>query len=191
MCTDSSIDTSNSEGHNSKATVAFRINDDTFCLLIAALEVVGGVIGIVSFFYQYGTFPLNYNLALVISGFGWSVYAGVKLWQGQRKGLKYSLILQAIQIPVFLSHTFGYLFYSGAGILMGIIRVGTWDQFKIDFMLGSGWQLTFGLPLPMVGVGVNLVAVATFSYLAKTEIKLRRLEAARELETRARQLLSE
>jgi len=152
---------------NSEHPPIFRLEDDTWCLLIAMIQIMGGVVGAGLFIYQYGSAPYSLIMSLILSPFLWGIYGGIMLWNGKDKGLNYSLIMQAIQIPKLMTPLLGYHVFLGAEANVGWFG----SMLKLDWTLGSSAFLYLNTELTSYGAGINLIPLAAFVYLMKFKRK--------------------
>jgi hypothetical protein len=91
--------------------------------LLAALLVVGGVLGVgLAFWMGYRFVQVHWVYILLVAAFlalfVWCVMAGVRLWRGEAKGWKWATILFALQIPVLTVPGLTYEFYTGLALTL-------------------------------------------------------------------------
>ncbi len=140
--------------------------------LIAAFEIIGGVIGIVMgvmpLFKLEGVqgptgevvayFAICLGFALL---YALSLYAGIELWKEKRVGYKLSIFSQALQVPMFASSYVIYNFFSAISLSVLISELGP----SIKFLIGNSFSLGFVRPDVPFAFGINLVALAILIYL--------------------------
>ena len=140
---------------------------------IAALQVVGGILGIVTGVYGIVTIlmekdpRLALNLALILGytiPFFVAAIAGVLLWRGKLAGLWLSLVIQALQIPHVALSNFAYHFVVGATIPLVIEP----SSLSIAFDFGTSIRVSGGV-LPQDGapevIALNLLALLICGFL--------------------------
>lgn len=140
--------------------------------IVAVLEIGEGYMGLVLLLVtrpwareaQRGWwFPFGVYVGLSV----FAVVAGVLLAEGTRRGIKWSAICQALQIPVVVSSIVTYRFVFGHQI-----TAGSWGQtWVVENRIGSTSLLVLGQAVPAgksisaPGFGANVVAVCVFLYL--------------------------
>jgi len=131
---------------------------------IAALEVLGGALGILTVVWLLVQGP---NLGLLVVGIAFlalfiaSVVAGLWLWRGDPRGLPLSTVVQAVQVPV-VSSSLVYYAYSLVGLL---VTVSGALSFEGELHLWSSGSLVVGAPVTEWRIGVNVVALAALAVL--------------------------
>ena len=147
---------------------SLRIDENAWCLIIAFIQVGGGLVGIGLFAYHFGALQSSFLLTLVVAPFFYGIYSGYLLWQGKVKGLNHSLIVQAIQIPMF---SFAYVGYNlQIGIVLSIGWFNSKGAFNLHF--GSASLISINPSSDTYGVGINLIALAALYYLWTFKKKL-------------------
>jgi len=140
--------------------------------LVAAFEIIGGVIGVVM-----GVWPLfkmdttqgtpGEIAAYIAICLGFAVlyavclYAGVELWKERRRGYTWSIFSQALQIPLLASTFVIYNFFSAISLSVLMSEFGP----SIKFLLGNSFSLGFMRPDVPFAFGINLVALFIMIYL--------------------------
>lgn len=133
--------------------------------ILAVLLIAGGIIGIglsiwmVILGMQQPVFAIF--AALFAAAFAFTAWQGVKLWKGTAGGYKWAKILFAAQIP---SLSLGNLSYGFHTLLGFTVRIGSGVE-TTDFNLGSALDVMYTPGEQPMYVGINLVALAAFSYL--------------------------
>jgi uncharacterized membrane protein len=93
--------------------------------------------------------------------FGWSIIAGIALWQATRRGFKWAKILFALQIPIF---SLGHCVYEFSTFLGLRVEIGNTTR-HLGADIGSSSNI-YWLPQPAgFLLGVNVVAVLVLLYL--------------------------
>lgn len=151
----------------------FRIEDDTWCLIIAVLQVLGGLYGIALTVYYHGGEPPSLNLSLLMAPFVWGIFGGVLLWRGMRRGLIHSIAVQAMQIPRFAIPLVGYEVYIGAKLQVGWMG----GVHILEVYPGSSVSYFFNAETCAPELGVNLIALAAFLYLRKVKARVAEADA--------------
>jgi hypothetical protein len=146
-----------------------RTTSTTATKVIALLLILGGGAGIAIAFpaetVATGTEHLAF-IASVVAIFACSIWAGVGLWKGTRKGYIASEVLFALQIPSFTFSGFAYQFYIGS--LFGVSFSSTLaSKLNLDFQLGSAVNFQLSSEIENFVLGVNLIAVAALIYLIR------------------------
>ena len=146
-----------------------RPDENAWCLIIAFIQVGGGIFGIGIFAYHYGTMPNSLLLTLVVAPFFYGIYAGSLLWQGKVKGINHSLIVQAIQIPSIMFDLLGFRSQLGIGLITG------WFDSKVTLLQLDIWSYSILHINPQTGfssAGINLIALAALYFLWSFKIKI-------------------
>lgn len=131
---------------------------------VAALEVLGGALGILSAGWLLVQGP---GVGLFVVGiaflalFAVSVLAGLWLWRGDPRGLPLSTVVQVVQVPV-VSSSLVYYAYSLVGLL---VTVSGALSFEGELHLWSSGSLIVGAPVTEWRIGVNVVALAALAVL--------------------------
>jgi len=148
--------------------VRYRLDNDTWCLLIAVIQIVGGLVGIGLYIYAFGSSPPTLQMTLLFAPTLWAIYAGVLLWKGKEKGLRHSTWLSAIQIPEIMFPGFGYSLFVGAKFTCGWMG----SSFALNTFLGYNATMYVGQNPERYGLAVNLVAVTTLLLLRRARKRL-------------------
>jgi len=136
----------------------------TMMRILAVHQIVGGAVGL-----AYGALYLNALGFVAVAPFVVvslvSLVAGVLVWKRHRNALRWSAVLQAVQVPAF---AFPYLTYKlGLGVVLiaqaqasptdaGGLRLG----FPIDMrVLGVAFEYAIGGTPEQMMVGVNVIAL--------------------------------
>lgn len=132
---------------------------------IGALEIFGGITGVVSTvttMLQGGFVGFGIFFAFLVIVFCFfSLLAGIYLIEGKPKGIKISMVIQAIQIPYLVNSVFAFFIVSGANLLIYIGNPAGWNlniTFDWFISLSGGNGTSFG---------VNFIALVAFLALKK------------------------
>ncbi len=146
--------------------------------IIAAYEIIGGIMGaiIVSFFI--GGSLLNLPLAVIgapfLVLFLFSIYAGMLLWRNDIRGINLSILAQILQIFQFrIPGLLSYKFLSGLSLPLTLEFNSTSASSSFSFNFGLTSSFYFALN-PEQGVflfGINLFAIAAIMYFLELRQK--------------------
>jgi hypothetical protein len=132
-------------------------------LLIAGLELTGGVCGLVILVKQLPTFRIDAHVIILspiaIGIFLMSFIAGMLLWVDHRAGRITSIIVQFLQLPKLASpllifmFSFGFDFYPYVVAARGVSKVET--DFKLLafynlYLNRPGFPFAFGISIPAI-----------------------------------------
>ena len=137
--------------------------------IIAAIEILGGVWGLLIMFYRM--FQVLDNLKFVIFlllyliPFALSVLAGILLLKDKTAGLNLSLVVQLLQIPYFTLSGLYYSFMSGLLLGVRISFLEGMKNYNFNFLLGGYCQIQTGLPADITVFGINIFALLVFVFL--------------------------
>lgn len=139
-------------------------NNFIYRRVIAVIEIIGSVVGVITTLntmISSGIYGLFFSV-IMLGAYIYVGFAGWWLWKGYVKGYKASLIVQAAQIPVFVSPIITYQFVAGATLrlLAGTGGAGFY------FHLGSMWDLNL-LHDAGISIGINVVAIAGYIIIKK------------------------
>lgn len=130
--------------------------------IIAVLEIVGGVFGLVLVVWQLAVAPFNV-ISLLLAPVAAGIYvlsfvAGVGLWRGSTFGRKASIIVQTIQAPKVISPLITFAFSFGLDFWVHQLWYAEMTNFGFEFRLLAFHHLSANVPAP-VGLGVSLTAL--------------------------------
>ena len=132
---------------------------------IGALEIFGGITGVVSTvttMLQGGFVGFGIIFAMLVIVFCFfSLLAGIYLIEGKPKGIKISMVIQAIQIPYLVNSVFAFFIVSGANLLIYIGNPAGWNlniTFDWFISLSGGNGTSFG---------INFISLVAFLALKK------------------------
>ena len=112
---------------------------------IGILEIVGGItgIGLIIWLALQGMETNTYVLLILLVAIGfyiYSIYAGIKLFKNQEKGILHSQILQFIQLISFSIGGTTYLLTSGGNFFIGYNMTEVNLEFKLN-IIASEFQI--------------------------------------------------
>lgn len=125
---------------------------------IAIVEMVGGIVGIllgIGLAVKFFEMPASLNGLLLMILFSCPFCAGLFLWKKHRLGYPLTVIVQALQIPVFSSACFSYLFSSGLFFAITIGAMGLNFEFNI---IGSKFNIAVNQNDPF-SIGINFIPI--------------------------------
>ncbi len=142
--------------------------------ILAVLQVGGGAVGLVFLtMSRPWTRELSrgfwFLLALYVCVFLFAIAAGLLLAEATRRGVRWSAVCQAIQIPTIVSSVLTYRFCFGACVTVG--SFGT--NWVAEPAIGTTSMLSIGQLVPVSplmttpGWGITLVALTAFLYLLR------------------------
>lgn len=126
--------------------------------IIAALETLGGMAGVLSAIGALDQHPANaWNVAIIVGGaclYGLSLVAGVLLFRGHAAGRSLSILVQATQIIQVTTGPLAVLIRIGAAWVIGF-RGG---DAAMSLDIGSEFHFSLGNSPHLTEVMVNLLA---------------------------------
>jgi hypothetical protein len=140
---------------------------------IAALQVVGAILVIYSLCgeiaqrFSQRDFPAvaEYVIALFLFVVcALAISAGVLLWRDRPSGYGFSIVTQALQVPLLMSFPFNFSLMLGVGLWLYVSQSdGVWAV-ETKFRFGETYRFSVGGSGSSFEIGVNLVA-CYFMYL--------------------------
>lgn len=134
---------------------------------IAIVEMIGGIVGVATFFFLGIKVFSNILIASILSFFIalyiLSFLAGLWLWKFSRRGIILSVIMQLLQIPIISFSSLYYKFFSGLNVSLGFFQ----SKLSFYFNLGSSWELNIPNTDEPSGFGLNIVAIIFLICLLK------------------------
>ena len=100
-------------------------------------------------------------LMVMYAIFALGFISGIWLWNGETRGHKYSILTQALQVPIIFSTLVTYKFIFGFGAYF--VLVG--GPFDLQFQIGSFSMLYLFPGNPSPFLGVNIFALIAMSHL--------------------------
>ena len=139
--------------------------------IISALEIVGGVIGIVFVIWWLSTTPFNlFSLVLAPLPIGiylLSLTAGVALWRGSSFGRNASIIVQAIQLPKITSPLVIFMFSFGFDAWVHILLAKGSANLGFELRFLAFNQFFINVRDAPIGLGVSIMACIFLSLLVR------------------------
>ena len=140
--------------------------------IIAALEITGGVFGVVFVAWWFLAAPnntLSPLLAIVPVGINvLSFVAGVALWRGSEFGRKCSIAVQLIQAPKIISPAVVFMFSFGFDLWVQYLELPEGPaNLGAEFRLLAFFLLSFGTAGVPVGLGVSVTACLSLVLLSR------------------------
>lgn len=140
--------------------------------ILAVLEIGGGAVGLVVLtmsrpWTREASKGLWLLMALYVCVFLFAIAAGLLLAEGTRRGIRWSALCQALQIPVIVSSALTYRLFFAAHVTVGYF--GT--RWVVESGIGTTSLASIGQLMPVSplmtapGWGINLVALVAFLYL--------------------------
>jgi hypothetical protein len=132
--------------------------------ILAWYQMVGGIMGILLTFWLIfrmgqvnGLIILIVLLALGLYGF--SIYSGrLLLTDHYTKGLRLTIINQALQVLQFAMLGYGFLYASGLMFAVGI-KMENGLTFDFNFGITSTWNISFASSETPFNISINLIAI--------------------------------
>ena len=132
--------------------------------LIAGLEVIGGIGGLVILAKQLPTFPLEIHVIVLapvaICIFLLSLIAGLLLWRDHRAGRMASIIVQVIQLPKLFSPLLSFMFSFGFDVYPYVVVARGVSRVDVGFQLFAFYNLYLNQPRIPVAFGISIPAAA-------------------------------
>jgi hypothetical protein len=137
--------------------------------LIALLLILGGGAGLTIALWADAISTSTVHIGFIASAvvlFAWSIWAGIDLWKGTRRGYIASKVLFALQIPFVTFPGFAYQFYIGSILSLSFNNTPP-AKLGFDFQLGSAINFQLSSEIENFVLGVNLIAVVALIYLMR------------------------
>ena len=133
---------------------------------LGILALGGGFLGIVMILTKYISGQAGIGFVVVSIPFlvlyAWGIWCGIAILEDHPDALRLNQWFWAIQIPVFLTPYFSYIFYAGGAIILSWsitnTRFGAIAQFGSQFQLhiNNGDETAFG---------INILAVLVVGFI--------------------------
>lgn len=134
----------------------------TLVRIIAALEMVGGVVGVGFVVWWLSAAPVKALTILLapipIGIYVFSLVAGVALWRGSPFGRRASIVVQLIQLPKIVSPQLIFMFSFGLDLWVHYLRTAEFANLGFEFRLLAFNQLFINAQGAPVGLGVSVIA---------------------------------
>ena len=144
--------------------------------LIAILEIIGGLSGIVFVALELVAAPTD-RQTLILASIAMAVYlfsliAGITLWIGRPFSRVASIIIQAIQLPKYLSQLLIFMFSFGFdAYVYGILTSNAQAIFGFEFKFLAFNQLFVNVADSPAGFGISIPACAFLVMLLRYKPK--------------------
>ena len=155
------------EAESAKAKKTLKITR-----VLALIQSIGGVIGILHYIYQLGPLLIRGELPLItiamalvlIALLGLTTWSGWRFWKDQSdwKGLWRTLLF--LQIPSFSIGGLSYEFYSGFKAPLGL----SGERFGLSTEIGTNAALLWGSESSVFHFTINLAAILTLILLTES-----------------------
>ncbi len=137
--------------------------------VIAALEMVGGAVGLLFIVFvaveSRFSFGVMVVAPLVATIFTLSFLAGVLLWKQKEAGRKASILVQLIQLPKLASPTFTFMFSFGLDFFPMLVELGDRGAIGLQLRFLSDGQLFFFTEGTPFSLGFSISAVVAIFLL--------------------------
>lgn len=138
-------------------------NFQTIIKSLAIYQIAGGVVGIglaLRFISKLGELAgIDYLLiGLTALFYSFSIVAGFVLLKSIKRGLKLSLLNQAMQVVQLVVVDFAFHYVAGVKIGLGFLFAPIW-QFKLNFSLSS-FEFALNTESNSTYLGINVLALA-------------------------------
>lgn len=161
----------------------------TFRKILAGLQVGGAVFGILFIAVDliYASWPsgpqvnvlFSLPVVILLLLLGFSILAGVWLWQDKLRGYWTSAIVQCLQIPIVMNYHFLWTYILGFGIALRYQwAIGEFTNTTINVPMFAETSFGFEGEVPYDEIGINLWAIGTTMYLF-SEYQMRRSNAGK------------
>lgn len=151
----------------------FNMNKWKWKTIIAAYEIIGGLLGISTVALSISSFLFNPFIAAIGIFFALlfllSICAGVLLWKNDTRGIDLSIIAQLPQtLQLALPGLFSYSFISGLAfsLTMAFEEIDGSNSSSISLGFNGASQLSLNSEGVFL-IGINFIAIALIMYLEK------------------------
>lgn len=138
---------------------------------LGIVDVGGGAIGILaSFTALYSNFGIAAVIVIppFILLYCFAVFTGVLTLERSETAIRANWWLWLIQIPIFTSPAFSYIFSCGA-LLATSIQLSP-VNYKFNWMVGSQFKLTINQNDPLM-IGINIFAILVFVWVGRLKTR--------------------
>ncbi len=160
----------------------------TWVRVISILEIIGGVFGIIFVAWQLATIPLDSRTLILacitLLTYIFSFIAGIALWREHPFGRIASIIIQAIQLPKYVSQPLIFMFsfgFDAYGYCALSNNLNPIVGFEFKFLAFN--QLSVNVTDAQVGFGVSISACIFLVKLLKYKLGVFSREGAQEENT--------
>lgn len=144
--------------------------------IISILEIIGGLSGIAFVAWEIVAAPTDHN-SLVIGAIALAVYvfsfiAGVALWLERPFGRVASIVVQAIQLPKYISQLIIFMFSFGLDVYVyGMLTTNAQPVFGFELKFPAFNQLFVNVPDAPVGFGISISSCVFLGMLLRFKPK--------------------
>ena len=144
--------------------------------ILAWYQIAGGIGGLaVTFWLIFRIGQVNSLMILIIlfalGLYAFSIYSGWLLLTDRRnKGLRLTIINQALQVFQFAMLGYGFLYASGLMLTLGI-KVDNGFNFDFNFALTSTWNISVASSEKVFSIALNLVAIYFIYFTARLKLR--------------------
>jgi hypothetical protein len=144
--------------------------------IISVLEIVGGLSGIAFVVWELVALPVDRHRvamgAIALAVYVFSFIAGVALWLGHPFGRLASIVVQAIQLPKYISQLGIFMFSFGFdAYVYGMLTNNAQPIFGFEFKFLAFNQLFLSVPDAPVGFGISISSCVFLGMLLKSKPK--------------------
>ncbi len=141
-----------------------KIDQPKIDRFIALLLIIGGGAGLGLAIVLWLQASLGSLFALLLLAmFGASAWVGIGLWREQPRYHVWAQLMFALQIPIVSCSAFTYKFFTAMTLDLSFERAAE-TKLHIDWELGSKFSFSVPSDTPDLIIGVNLLALAAFTY---------------------------
>lgn len=143
--------------------------------IIAVLEIIGGIVGILFIVYASVVSGFAFNVMIIVpislGIFSLSLVAGVYLWIGHEFGRKASIIIQWIQLPKISLSAITFMFSFGLDAFAHVTFMDDVANLGMQFRLFADGQLFFMTEETPILFGISLPAAFALIKLQNYKIE--------------------
>jgi hypothetical protein len=139
--------------------------------IVAALEIIGGIFGLVFVLSWFLAAPFSVPALLIapipIGIYVLSLAAGIALWRGSPFGRKASIVVQAIQVPKIISPSVIFMFSFGLDLWIHYLWLGEFSRLGFEVRFLAFNEFFFNAQGAPIGFGISITACATLLLLLR------------------------
>ena len=139
--------------------------------IIAVLEIIGGIFGMLLVVWILAMTPFNplslLILPIVVAIYVLSLIAGIALWRGRKYGRTASIVVQCIQIPKIISPAVVFMFSFGLDLWVHFLRADQFFNMGFEFRVLAFNQFFVNAVGAPFGLGVSIVGCIFLALLLK------------------------
>lgn len=139
--------------------------------VLGVLALGGGATGVTIVLQQLlqSSNPIEWLFYAVFIGmYAFGVWCGILMLEGRENALRKNAVYWLLQIPVFSTYVFGYMFIGGFHLTAWYEWVGS--GFGMDFLIGSTVSFNVMKTPDHSFIGVNLFALAITFWLNRLAV---------------------